>query len=88
MKHVVGVSAGTGLGAGIIINHHLFNGNNCGRENWIVPYLDHNIEYYASGNLFRAVFNTTAEEAHHRAALGTPKPFAIGMNSEFIWLKR
>jgi glucokinase len=71
MKHVVGVSAGTGLGAGIIINHHLFNGNNCGAgEIGLLPYLDHNIEYYASGNLFRAVFNTTAEEAHYRAALG------------------
>jgi len=71
MKHVVGVSAGTGLGAGIIINHHLFNGNNCGAgEIGLLAYLDHNIEYYASGNLFRAVFNTTAEEAHHRAALG------------------
>jgi glucokinase len=71
MKHVVGVSAGTGLGAGIIINHHLFNGNNCGAgEVGLLPYLDHNVEYYASGNLFRAIFNTTAEEAHHRAALG------------------
>ena len=71
MKHIVGVSAGTGLGAGIIINHHLFNGNNCGAgEIGLLPYLDHNVEYYASGNLFRAVFNTTAEAAHHRAALG------------------
>jgi glucokinase len=71
VKHVVGVSVGTGLGAGIIINHQLFNGNNCGAgEIGLLPYLDHTIEYYASGNLFRAVFNTTAEEAHHQALLG------------------
>ncbi len=71
MKHMVGVSAGTGLGAGIIINNQLFNGNNCGAgEIGLLPYLDHNIEYYASGNLFRACFNTTAEEAHQQALQG------------------
>jgi len=82
MKHVVGVSAGTGLGAGIIVNHHLFNGNNCGAgEIGLLPYLDHNIEYYASGNLFRAVFNTTAEAAHQRAVLGNSE--AIRQWNEF-----
>jgi glucokinase len=71
MKHVVGVSAGTGLGAGIIINNQLFNGNNCGAgEIGLLPYMDHNIEYYASGNLFRVFFNTTAEMAHQRALQG------------------
>src|SRR5688572_11405778 len=30
LKNIVGISSGTGLGAGIIINHQLFNGNNCG----------------------------------------------------------
>lgn len=74
MKHVVAVSVGTGLGAGIIINHQLFNGNNCGAgEIGLLPYLDHTIEYYASGNLFRAFFNTTAEEAHQQAQLGNPE---------------
>lgn len=77
LKHVVGVSAGTGLGAGIIINHQLFNGNNCGAgEVGLLPYRDHNIEYYASGNLFRAVFNTTAEASHQQALLGNPQAIA------------
>jgi glucokinase len=81
-KHVVGVSVGTGLGAGIIINHHLFNGNNCGAgEIGLLRYLDHNIEYYASGNLFRAVFNTTAEAAHQQALLGNSE--AIGYWNAF-----
>lgn len=71
MRNVVGVSSGTGLGAGIIINNQLFNGNNCGAgEIGLLPYREHNIEYYASGNLFRACYNTTAEEAHQRAMLG------------------
>jgi glucokinase len=71
MKNVVGVSIGTGLGSGIIINNSLFEGVNCGAgEIGLLPYLDHNIEYYASGNLFKVKFNTTAEEAHNRAVAG------------------
>jgi glucokinase len=82
MKHVVGVSSGTGLGAGIIINNQPFYGNNCGAgEIGLLPYLDHNIEYYASGNLFRAYFNMTAEEAHQRALAGDAK--ALGYWKEF-----
>ena len=71
MKNVVGVSIGTGLGSGIIINNSLFEGVNCGAgEIGLLPYLDRNIEYYASGNLFKVKFNTTAEDAHNRAAVG------------------
>src|SRR6186713_192615 len=68
MKNAVGVSIGTGLGSGIIINDNLFEGVNCGAgEVGLLPYLDHNIEYYASGNLFKVKFNTTAEEANRQA---------------------
>lgn len=71
MKNVVGVSIGTGLGSGIIINNALFEGVNCGAgEIGLLPYLDKNIEYYASGNLFKAKFNTTAEQANKSAVLG------------------
>ena len=72
MKNVVGVSIGTGLGSGIIINNHLFEGVNCGAgEVGLLPYLDRNIEYYASGNLFKVKFNTTAQDAHNRAVAGS-----------------
>ncbi|HTE33783.1 MAG TPA: ROK family protein [Chryseolinea sp.] len=71
LKNVVGVSCGTGLGAGVIINGELFSGTNCGAgEVGLLHYLDHNIEYYASGNLFKVQFNTTAEEAHRQAVNG------------------
>ncbi|HMG94644.1 MAG TPA: ROK family protein [Chryseolinea sp.] len=74
MKNVVGVSIGTGLGSGIIINDRLFEGVNCGAgELGLLPYLDQNIEYYASGNLFKVKFNTTAHEANNRAAEGDPQ---------------
>jgi glucokinase len=82
LKNAVGISCGTGLGAGIIINNQLYNGNNCGAgEIGLLPYLDHNIEYYASGNLFRARYHITAEEAHQRALNGDDK--ALVYWSEF-----
>lgn len=81
-KNVVGISCGTGLGAGIIINNHLYNGNNCGAgEIGLLDYRDHNIEHYASGNLFRTYYNTTAEEAHQQALKGDED--AIGYWNEF-----
>jgi glucokinase len=84
MKNVVGVSIGTGLGSGMIINDNLFEGVNCGAgEVGLLPYLDHNIEYYASGNLFKVKFNTTAEEANRQACEGNPA--AIGHWKEFGW---
>ena len=77
LKHVVALTSGTGLGAGVIINNQLFHGNNCGAgEIGLLPYLDHNIEYYASGNLFRAFYNTTAEEAHNLALKGDGQALA------------
>ncbi|MEP6737343.1 MAG: ROK family protein [Chryseolinea sp.] len=76
-RNVVGVSCGTGLGAGIIINNNLYAGTNCGAgEIGLLSYLDRNIEYYASGNLFRAKYNTTAEEAHNKAVAGDPAAIA------------
>ena len=82
MKNAVGVSIGTGLGSGIIINDNLFEGVNCGAgEIGLLPYLDHNIEYYASGNLFKVKFNTTAEEANRQAGEGNP--VAISQWKEF-----
>jgi glucokinase len=82
MKNVVGVSIGTGLGSGIIINNNLFEGVNCGAgEIGLLPYLDRNIEYYASGNLFKVKFNTTAEEANKQALRENPE--AIEQWKEF-----
>lgn len=69
--NAVGISCGTGLGAGIIINKELFNGANCGAgEIGLIGYLDRTIEYYASGNLFKVKYGMTAEEANLKAAEG------------------
>jgi glucokinase len=82
LKNVVGISSGTGLGAGIVINNQLYNGSNCGAgEIGLLHYLDHNIEYYASGNLFQVRHNTTAAAAHKLALDGDAT--ALGCWNEF-----
>ncbi len=55
---MVGLSIGTGLGAGIIINGKLYSGKHCGAgEFGMIDYLEHNIEYYASGQFFQHVYD-------------------------------
>lgn len=50
----VGLIIGTGLGAGIIINHHLYPGRLCGAgEFGNIYYRDKNMEAYASGQFFK-----------------------------------
>ena len=71
MQNVVGITSGTGLGSGIIINNELFHGSNCGAgEIGLLCYGDHNIEYYASGNFFEVTYGIPAVVAHERALAG------------------
>ncbi|WP_215224904.1 ROK family protein [Echinicola shivajiensis] len=74
---VVGMSAGTGLGAGLIMNNQLLTGHNCGAgEIGLLPYLDQNIEYYASGNFFSTFHGTSALLAFEAAQKGDPQALA------------
>ena len=70
-RNVVGITSGTGLGSGIIINNELFHGTNCGAgEIGLLSYGEHNIEYYASGNFFEVRYGVSAIAAHDLAAAG------------------
>lgn len=70
-KSIVGMAIGTGLGAGIIVNDHLYIGNNCGAgEIGLLPYLEKTLEYFASGNFFPTFYDTTAHEAYDAALMG------------------
>ena len=52
-KSLVGLTIGTGLGAGLILNGKLYSGPNCGAgEIGCLPYLDANLERYVSGAFF------------------------------------
>ena len=53
-RNYVGVSLGTGLGTGIIINDHLYSGRYCGAgEFGLLIYKDKCLEAYASGQFFK-----------------------------------
>jgi glucokinase len=86
MKNVVGMTVGTGLGCGLIINHQLFHGTNCGAgEVGLIGYQDQTIEHYASGNFFPTHYGISAADAHDLAlsgdakALGWWKAFGLHM---------
>jgi glucokinase len=85
---IVGLTLGTGLGSGIIINNELYPGINCGAgEIGYLPYLKHNLEHYCSGIFFETEKNTTALEAFENArkgdeeALESWKEFGIHMGN-------
>ena len=81
-KDMVGLIIGTGLGAGIIIGKKLYNGANCGAgEFGMLPYLDHNYEYYCSGQFFKNHYNKNGREMAIQAEQGNPE--ALAAFSEF-----
>jgi glucokinase len=68
---MIGLTLGTGLGSGIILNNRLYTGNNCGAgEFGMVPYLDKYYEYYASGQFFKNVHGVKGEEVYKRVSAG------------------
>jgi glucokinase len=79
---MVGLTIGTGLGSGLILNKQLYTGNHCGAgEFGMIPYMDQCIEYYASGQFFKNVYGIEGEVAFQRALNGDTE--AIDMYCEF-----
>jgi glucokinase len=73
-KHVVGITLGTGLGAGIIANGHLYSGFNCAAGEWCsAPYLDQDYEYYCSGKFFLAHYNAKPKQLSKKALEADPE---------------
>jgi glucokinase len=71
VDNFVGITLGTGLGSGIIINRQLYAGSNCGAgEFGMLDYLNHNYEYYCSGSFFQNVYHLNGEDVHNRAKNG------------------
>ncbi|MFO7888859.1 MAG: ROK family protein [bacterium] len=70
-RNMVGVTLGTGIGTGIIINNRLYSGSNCGAgEFGSLPYRDGIIEDYCSGKFFTSLYHTTGEDLFQRAEEG------------------
>jgi glucokinase len=78
VKNLVGLTIGTGLGTGIIINHQLYEGENGGAgELGMVDYLDHYYEYYASGSFFKNVYGLNGEEVFAKAQQGDAESLSL-----------
>jgi glucokinase len=57
VSSMIGLTIGTGLGAGIIISNKLYTGANCGAgEFGLFPYRDNVLEYYCSGSFFQNIY--------------------------------
>lgn len=70
-ESMVGLTIGTGLGSGIILKGKLYSGRTCGAgEFGMIDYLDHFIEYYASGQFFKNVYGIDGEVVFQKAQTG------------------
>lgn len=70
-KNIVGITLGTGLGAGIIANGHLYCGFNCAAGEWCsVPYLDKDFEHYCSSKFFISEYDIKAKSMAKKALEG------------------
>ncbi len=70
--NVVGITIGTGLGAGLIVNGQLYSGSNtCAGEIGDFLYLDKNMEYYCSGQFFSHVYGVEGVDVAKQAELGS-----------------
>jgi glucokinase len=70
-RTTLGVTLGTGVGAGIIINNELYCGTNTGAgEIGCLPYLEHTLEFYCGSAFFVEYHNTTGKQAMQLAGSG------------------
>lgn len=70
-ENFIGLSIGTGIGMGIIINNVLYNGILCGAgEVGMLPYKDGIMEEYSSSFFFSKNYHQSAEELSRSAAKG------------------
>ena len=77
-RNLVGVTLGTGLGAGIIIDNRLYSGTNCGAgEFGSISYKDRIIEYYCSGQFFENVCGIKGRRVYEMARQGDEESLRI-----------
>ena len=74
---MVGITIGTGIGAGVVIGRRLYGGQYLGAgEIGSLPYLDSDFEHYCSSFFFRR-YNTTGAAEAEKARQGDPA--ALGL---------
>jgi glucokinase len=71
LRNLVGLTLGTGLGAGVIIDGKLCCGSSCGvGEIGRIPYKSSTVEAHCSGQLFREQYGEAGEVMYQRAMAG------------------
>ena len=77
-RNIVGVTMGTGIGAGIIIDGKLYGGRNTGAgEIGSLPYLTADYEHYCSSGFFTKFHQRTGKELGQLASQGDPTALAV-----------
>lgn len=77
-NNIVGVTLGTGLGSGIIVNGKIYQGaENGAGEFGQIPYKDSILEEYCCGQFFNKIKNISGEEIFSRAQKGEPAAIDI-----------
>lgn len=75
---LLGITLGTGVGGGLVINGKLYCGRNTGAaEISDLPYLDHNFEYYCSSGFFVREYGITGKDAADAARKGNKNAIEI-----------
>ncbi len=81
-ENFVGLTLGTGMGAGIITEGHLLKDANCGSgEFGSIPYKESIYEDYCSGKFFKNFYNENGEQLYKKAKKGNTS--AIQAFNEF-----
>lgn len=77
-RDMVGLTMGTGIGSGIIINGQLYNGVNTGAgEIGSLPFKDADYEFYCSSRFFSHLHGDTGANFGKRAQVGDAEAIAV-----------
>lgn len=75
---MTGITLGTGLGAGVVVNNKLYAGSNCGAgEFGLFGYKDNILEYYASGSFFQNVYGLDGTQVFADAQKGDKRALEL-----------
>ncbi len=67
-ENVVGLTLGTGMGCGIVVDKKLYNGSNCGAgEIGTMKFREHTLEYYTSGEFFKEELGCDGVDLYRKA---------------------
>ena len=70
-RHLVGITLGTGVGSGVVVDGRLYSGANCGAgEIGSIPYRDATIETYCASHFFHRRAGVGGDVVYERACQG------------------